>query len=629
MESTAQLNDLTRSALNLIGQALSIFDADLRLAVSNRPYQVMFDLPDELIRPGASFEDTIRFLVARGEYGPQADPQAAIAIRVAQARTFQPHYLERQLPDGRWISVEGAPLMQGGWIAVYTDITDTKRQESLLRARSEELSEQLLTHAEQLAAANRELAATNAALQEAQAVLTRTEAHTRQVTEMIPAHIAHMDAQYRYTFSNRRLPSVFPGTRAGIVGLTLEQAHGAETAQSLMPHMTRALTGEPQVFEVTHPGSGRRIRIALTPDREGQGAYILSTDVTAEVQAREALSHASKRQLAARLTSGLAHDFGNLLTIILGLQGRLAAAGLPDGAQADVQGTLAAARRGVALLQRLARISGPRSLSPQPVDLPALLTETAALARPSLTEGTELTVAADLPEGPLILDPGMLQDSLLNLILNANAAMAGPGRITLDARAAGAGWLDLTVTDTGPGFSDEALRRGTEPFFTTKQGQGSGLGLSMVYDQTKLAGGTLRLDNADDAGARVRIRLPLRRANRQMVLLAEDDATIRASVRDMLTGLGHAVIEAESLAEAQALTDLPGLTLILSDLQLGDGSGLELADGQLPCVLMTSLPPLDPARAAAPCPVLTKPFDSDRLAAALAEAAFGTLTDDR
>ncbi|TCI32681.1 hybrid sensor histidine kinase/response regulator, partial [Exiguobacterium sp. SH4S7] len=79
--------DLTRSGLNLIGQALSIFDADLRLAVANRQYQTMFDLPDDLTLPGSHFEDTIRFLARRGEYGPTDDPEQAVALRVAQART--------------------------------------------------------------------------------------------------------------------------------------------------------------------------------------------------------------------------------------------------------------------------------------------------------------------------------------------------------------------------------------------------------------------------------------------------------------------------------------------------------------------------------------------------------------
>lgn len=610
--------ELIRSGLNLIGQALSIFDAELRLRVANRQYQAMFDLPDALTLPGTRFEDTIRFLVLRGEYGPQTDPDAAVAFRVEQARAFRPHYFERERADGRWVAVEGAPLSQGGWVTVYTDITDIKRQETLLRARSEELSEQVLHHAERLAATNRKLAATNAALSEAQRILTRTEARTRQVTEMVPAHIAHMNARFRYTFSNRRLPSVFPGAAGDIVGMTVEEALGAATYATLEPHMLRALAGEPQVFEITHPISGRRIRIALTPDHEGRGAYILSTDVSAEVQAREALAHASRRSLAAQLTSGMAHDFGNLLTIILGLQSRLAGRDLPADAAEDVQATLAAARRGASLLDRLARISGTRELAPEPALLPQLLADLATLARPSLTEGTELHLRIDLPAGQTLLDPGALQDSLLNLILNANAAIAGPGQITLAARRSG-DWLDLSVTDTGPGFSPEALRRATEPFFTTKKGQGSGLGLSMVYDQTKLAGGTLRLQNQPGGGAQVTLRLPWRPVAPQMVLLAEDDDAIRAQVRAQLTGLGHAVIEAASLAEARAMTDLPGLTLILSDIQLGDGLGLDLT-GDLPMVLMTSLPPGHPLREAASGPVLTKPFPAARLAAALAQA---------
>ncbi|MGR3545273.1 MAG: PAS-domain containing protein, partial [Paracoccus sp. (in: a-proteobacteria)] len=411
--------DLTRSGLNLIGQALSIFDADLRLAVANSQYQAMFDLPETLTRPGTRFEDTIRFLVERGEYGPQDDPPAAVAFRVEQARTFQPHYFERERANGRWIAVEGAPLSQGGWVTVYTDITEIRRQESLLRARSEELSEQVLDHAERLSAANRELAATNAALKEAQRVLTRSEARIRQVTEMVPAHIAHVDADYRYTFSNRQLPQVFPGSDAGIIGRSIEEALGSGSFATLRPRLDRALAGDPQVFEMTHAPSGRRIRIALTPDRAGHGVYVLSTDVSAEVQAREALSHAGKRSLAAQLTSGMAHDFGNLLTIILGLQGRLAARDLPEDAAGDVHATLAAARRGAALLDRLARISGPREVALQPVDLPALLHEVAALARPSLGDGIKLHLDCDLGSQPLLLDPGAVQDSALNLILNA------------------------------------------------------------------------------------------------------------------------------------------------------------------------------------------------------------------
>jgi chromosome segregation ATPase len=128
-----------------------------------------------------------------------------VRTRVEAARAFQPHYMERQRANGRWISVEGAPLPQGGWVTVYTDITEIKLQEQLLRARSEELSGQLFAHAERLSLANRELAATNAALAEAKRELTEIEARTRLTTEMMPAHIAHVNRDLVYTYSNRRL----------------------------------------------------------------------------------------------------------------------------------------------------------------------------------------------------------------------------------------------------------------------------------------------------------------------------------------------------------------------------------------------------------------------------------------
>ncbi len=622
---------LTQAGLNLIGQALSIFDSNLRLAVSNRQYQIMFDLPDALTLAGTSFEETIRFLVQRGEYGEVADVEAAVRLRVEQARAFAPHYIERTRANGRTISVEGAPLPEGGWVAVYTDITEIKRQEALLRARSEELSEQVLENAERLAAANRALASTNAALEEAQRALMRTAARIRQVTEMMPAHIAHMGADFIYTFSNRRVSALMPGSLDDPVGHEATQVLGQETFRRILPGLERALAGEANVTEITHEPSGRRIRIALTPDRategEVRGVYILSTDVTEEAQARAALAQSSKRELAAQLTSGLAHDFANLLTIILGLQGRLMRmGGLPPDAVTVVRSTLSAARRGGTLLDRIAAISGKRELRPQAVNLPVLIADLAAMAAPTLGAAVRIEVQVSGLAAPILLDPGPLQDSLLNLLLNARDAMgAAGGCITVAAHPVQDTWIEISVCDTGPGFSPEALGRALDPFFTTKGGEGSGLGLSMVYDQTKLAGGTVRLENTT-TGALVSLRLPLRLAQANtapmLVLLVEDDDDIRATVREALRGLGHSVLEAASVAEAEALAGLPEIGMVLSDIQLaGTATGVDLAQrlaGRVPVALMTSLPPGDGLRAAAPCPVLQKPFVVAELAALVA-----------
>ena len=184
------------------------------------------------------------------------------------------------------------------------------------------------------------------------------------------------------------------------------------------------------------------------------------------------------------------------------------------------------------------------------------------------------------------------------------------------------------IHDTGPGFSPSALERGVEPFFTTKGSEGSGLGLSMVYDMTKSAGGDLRLSNAPEGGAQISLRLPYRAAvpaTTGLVLLVEDTTDIRAVVRDMLMDQGHSVIEATSADEATALiADLPDITLVLSDIQLtGEGTGIDLArrvGSSLPLLLMTSLPADHPlfVEAQTLAPVLRKPFDADALLSLIA-----------
>ncbi len=631
MPSDRENDALIRAGLNLIQQALSIYDRDLRLAACNRAFREMFGLPDRLVTPGATFEETVRFLVENGEYGAVADIDGFLRDRVETARAFAPHYMERTRANGRTISVEGAPLPQGGWVTVYTDITAIRRQEELLRSRSEELSERVLANAEELARTNRELAATNAALEEAKRELTEMESRTRLTTEMMPAHIAHLDAGGAYVFTNRRLSSVLPSAPADVLGRTIAEALGPSFAK-IEPALGRAYRGEANVVEFTDDLSRRRIRVAFTPDGAG-GVYILSMDVTEEAQARAALAQARRRELAAQLTSGLAHDFSNLLTIILGMQSRLA--GMDLGAEAGemIAATRAAARRGGHLLDRLATISGRRDLRLQPVHLPSLMADILTIARPSMPDRVALAVEVDGLDDLVEIDPGLLQDALLNLILNARDAI-GPreGRIILAARRIEETWIEITVRDTGPGFSEAGLAHALDPFFTTKGGEGSGLGLSMVYDMATLSGGHLRIGNWE-GGAQARLRLPYKAASLAeprggLVLLVEDSDDLRASVRTMLVDLGHSVIEATNVEEALDLAALPAVDLVLTDITLaGERTGLDLAhvlsarpDAPRIC-LMTALSPADPRHLAAARQflVLPKPFGTAALARVLAQ----------
>lgn len=618
---------MTRAGLNLIQQALSIYDENLNLVVCNRRFGEMFQLPSQLLKRGAKFRDTIQYLVDHGEYGPVEDVAAFVQEKIDTARAFEPHYVERVRANGEVISVEGAPLSQGGWVTVYTDITRIKRQENMLRGHSQELSGQLLTYAEELATKNRQLEATNASLEQAKRELTEIEARTRLTTEMMPAHIAHVDLQRRYTYSNRKLSSVMPERPSDIVGRSIAETLGAKAYKQLEARIDRAFAGQANVYEFNDELSSRRIRTALTPDRkddEIQGVYILSMDVTEETQARSALQQASKREMAAQLTNGLAHDFSNLLTIIMGAQSRLEKMALGSEAQTLVDATKEAAARGGTLLNTIADMTGIRKLSQEDSHMPTLFQRLESLASSALPKDIILEIKNNLPQENYFLDKGMLQDSLLNIILNARDAIVGNGKITVTAQAIKDTWVEFSVADSGPGFSDEALKKALNPFYTTKGAEGTGLGLTMVYDMAKLSGGEVLLNN-NYGGARVVLRLPQRDPvelkNPGLILLVEDDDALRDNIRHMLTSLGHSVVEASSTIEAKDLIEgLPEISMILCDLRLeGQETGVDLAKkikGSAPTVVfMTSLPTSDNLhqQALRLGTVLSKPFDANGL----------------
>ena len=623
---------MTRAGLNLIQQALSIYDADLRLVLSNRRFQEMFDLPKSLITPGASFADTIRHVAARGDYGPLDDLGAFVVERVEMAQSFTPHYMERTRGNGQVISVEGTPLPNGGWVTVYTDITQIKRQEDMLRARSEELSGQLSAYSQELSTTNRKLASTISALEQSQRDLQEIEARTRLTTEMMPAHIAHVGPDRRYTYSNKRLNLVMPGRPANIINRHIAEALGAQTYSLIEPHLNNALDGKSSVFEFTDELSSRRIRTAFTPDtsdpNQVSGVYVLSMDVTEEAQARATLQQQSKREMASHLTSGLAHDFSNLLTIIMGAQGRLSKLDLPPDARQFVDATLNAATRGGALLNSIADMVGNRAPHPQAITINDVFDQLAPLAYSALDAQHNLILKPPKTDKQWLLDAGQLMDALLNLILNARDAIGQSGTITLAAKIVKDTWIEFVVTDTGQGFSKNALQHAFDPFFTTKGENGTGLGLSMVYDVAKMNGGSLVLQNGF-RGARVTLRLPARQAIAQrppgMALLVEDQTDLRDVFRNYLIGMGYSVIEASDAGEARALLgELSEITLILTDLQLkGEETGVDLISSlsdEKPLVLfMSSLPTTHPLVISAQrmALVLAKPFEIGDLRATL------------
>ena len=275
---------MLKSGLNLIQQAISIYGEDLRLIVANRQFGAMFSLPEHLCAAGAQFSDTIRYLARNGEYGEVGDVEAFVDARVQQALSFEPHYIERERSNGRWVSIEGGPLRQGGWVAVYTDITETRQQEEMLRSRSDELSGLLLDRSEELARTNRALEATINRLHETQQHLEAAEARIRLAAETTPAHIARLDKEERYTYTNQRLPVPTANGVDDFVGHTAREVLGDEVYRIVAPAMHSAMNGQPKVVEFAAPTTGRQIRVAFTPDTSSSdeitGVFVLSMDIS-------------------------------------------------------------------------------------------------------------------------------------------------------------------------------------------------------------------------------------------------------------------------------------------------------------------------------------------------------------
>ncbi|PIK71472.1 hybrid sensor histidine kinase/response regulator, partial [Methylobacterium frigidaeris] len=350
---------------------------------------------------------------------------------------------------------------------------------------------------------------------------------------------------------------------------------------------------------------------ALTETLEQQVA-----ERTAELmRAEAALRQSQKMEAVGQLTGGIAHDFNNLLAGISGslelMQTRIGQGRLKDVDRymAAAQG---AARRAAALTHRLLAFSRRQTLAPRPTDVNHLVAGMEELIRRTVGPAIEIAVEGAPDLWTVLVDPPQLENALLNLCLNARDAMPEGGRIAietanlrLDAAAARAhdippgDYLSLCVTDTGTGMAPEVIARVFEPFFTTKPiGQGTGLGLSMIYGFTQQSGGQVRIASEVGRGTRVCITLPRHhgaceteaahatlaeapRAERgETVLIVDDEPTVRMLVTEVLEDLGYTAIEAaDGVAGLTVLQSDVRIDLVVTDVGLPGGmNGRQMAD---------------------------------------------------
>lgn len=633
----ARRHEALQSALDLIDQGFTLIDGDLRMVAWNQAFLRLLGFPPELAFFGAPFETFISYNAQRGEYGP-GDPAVQTQIRIDAARSFEAHDFERTRPNGTVLRVRGFPVPAHGFVTLYSDITEQKAAE-----------QKILGHA----------AALEHRVAERTSELRRSEAQMRLITDSIPALIAYVDAGRTYRYINKGYQIWFGLDPSRPEHVSAKEFLGPETYASIRPHVMRALGGEAVTFEYrVHTVGGQRLhaRTTLIPDfGDGirpVGCYELTFDITEQKQAQAMLVQAQKMEALGQLTGGLAHDFNNILTVILGNLKALAELRPADDMVSEhIVPAIEAANRGADLIKGLMSFSRKQTLESHAVEVGALVQSVGRLVRRSLPESLRLEVVSSSCPIWAWVDPGQLQNSLLNLILNARDATQGQGLVRLGvtaevledtaARTLGmeaGSCVRIDVHDSGCGMSPETLARAFEPFFTTKQpGLGTGLGLAMVYGFVKQTRGAIRLSSEVGIGTCVSMRLPAHEpspdptaaasapASRPTVqqglaLLVEDEADVRAVVRRALLALGYSVLEAETGSEAMRILDqTPHIQLVLTDLVMPGGvdghtvarhalhtRGVErvaLMSGYAPAHLVTS-----------DLPILPKPFTQEQLA---------------
>jgi PAS domain S-box-containing protein len=388
----------------------------------------------------------------------------------------------------------------------------------------------------------------------------------------------------------------------------------------------------------------------------------LLTTSLQRAQSEEALNHAQRLESVGQLTGGIAHDFNNLLTVIQGnlqVLEELPQLAQDTHAQQLVGAATRASRRGAELTGKLLAFSRRQVLQPSTVDVGALLGSLADMLRRTLDQRIqiEVEVADALP--PVLADPGQLESTLLNIAINARDAMPQGGLLRFSAATGAAlpdelagadpaGFVAISIADSGIGMSDEVKERAFEPFFTTKEaGRGTGLGLSTVYGFVKQSHGAITLASTPGAGTVLTLHIPRpgkaavpaadeASASAELpaglrVLLVEDDAEVRQVAQTHLATLGCSVTATASAEQALLLlTPDAGFDVLLTDIALGPGMrGTALAAEarrclpQLAVLLMSgfSAELLEADRESPPdWELLPKPYSRRELAQALARA---------
>jgi len=359
-------------------------------------------------------------------------------------------------------------------------------------------------------------------------------------------------------------------------------------------------------------GSLYNQRAIISPvlDDKGEISHYVSiaSDITKEKKLEEQMLQAAKMDSLGRLASGIAHDFNNYLTIINGYSEMLLAENESGKDSENLKIILQAGKNASKLVAKILGFSRRQAPVPTVLDVNTILAELERMVRRLLGERIELRLELNPSAGRVCIDPGQFEQLLINLVLNARDAMPGGGKLILasepraldEAQAAKhpglrpGNYVAIRVQDSGTGMEPQVLARIFEPFFTTKPaGEGTGLGLALVFGIIGQNGGVIWAESEPGHGSTFHLLLPQattapsvkperrpgRRFDGRSVLLIEDEQNIRQLLHAILESLGLKVLEAADGAQGIKIAEeTPHLDLLFSDVVLPGLSGIEAAE---------------------------------------------------
>jgi PAS domain S-box-containing protein len=547
--------------------------------------------------------DTDRRWLSWDEHGLLLSRDAYPGARALRGEaTAGTEFLYRTADGDKWVRVSGVPLSgDGGKLAaaiiVLVDITEEKRAQEDLERLNETLEAQV---AERTADRDR---------------------MWRLSTDLML--VARFDATI--TAVNPAWTTLLGWREADLIGrpfIDLVHPEDRETTLSETGRLADGLTTLRFENRYQHKdGSYRCLSWTAVPDESFIHAVARDVDAEKKAQselelAQEQLRQAQKMEAVGQLTGGIAHDFNNLLTGVIGsldMMQRQMAKGVTDKVERYANAAVTSANRAAALTHRLLAFSRRQPLDPKPTNANRLVTGMEELLRRTIGEAVRLEIVTAGGLWQTLCDPHQLESAILNLAINARDAMPEGGTLTIETcnahlddaysarqREVKPGqYVCICVTDTGVGMSADTIQKAFEPFFTTKPiGQGTGLGLSMIYGFARQSEGYAKIYSEVGKGTTFKLYLPRyygegeeaqnpsaglgdehRAEHGEVVLVVEDETAVRALVVDVLEELGYRAMEAvDGPSGLKLLQSSLRIDLLITDIGLPGLNGRQLAD---------------------------------------------------